>query len=205
MSFRVSFILLVLVAVVGGYVLLFELQKTPKAAENAPWLFAVGMEEFAIISLEHTGQKQVFENTPDGWVFLDTRQAVNPERWGGIPLLLTGPRSTRVAKAQIDNPADYGLDPPQSVFTVMLKRGQSITTLLGNKTPDGQNHYGQVIGSAPLFLIPASWGNVINEIVDNPPFPPTPTPTPNTTGITIIATATPTAAPTGTPAVTPAP
>ena len=194
MSFRVSFILLVLVAIVGGYLLLFELQKRPKAEQNAPWFYDVGLEDIASIRLEHGGAAQVFISTPDGWVFQDSGNPVDNSRWSGVPLLLTGPRSTRVAKDTVDTPAVYGLDPPQSVFTVTLKGGQSITTLLGDKTPDGQNHYAQVVGSAPLFLIPASWGDLISGLADNPPIA-TPTAAPNDTGITIIATATPTAGP----------
>ncbi|MBI2170943.1 MAG: DUF4340 domain-containing protein [Chloroflexi bacterium] len=176
MSFRVSFILLVLVAVVGGYVFLFELQKTPKPQQSAPWFYDVSYDDLAVISVEYLGQKQVFEATPEGWVFQESREPVDLARWSGIPLLLTGPRSSRVARESIDDPKEYGLDPPQSVFTVSLKSGQQITTLLGDVTPDGVNHYAQVVGSAPLFLIPAAWGDVINRLIIEPPMV-TPTPT----------------------------
>lgn len=177
MSFRVSFILLVLVAVVGGYVFLFELQKTPKPQVSAPWFYDVSYEDLAVISVEYRGQKQVFEATPKGWVFQESREPVDLARWSGIPLLLTGPRSSRVARESIDDPKEYGLDPPQSVFTVSLKSGQQITTLLGDVTPDGANHYAQVVGSAPLFLLPSAWGDVINRLITEPPRV-TPTPTP---------------------------
>ncbi|MBI4311754.1 MAG: hypothetical protein HY681_08220 [Chloroflexi bacterium] len=178
MSFRVSFILIVLVAVVGGYVLLFELQKKPEPTVNAPWFYDVGLDEIALISVEHQGTRFTFESTPEGWVFQDTRQPVDLTRWSGIPLLLTGPRSSRVAAPSVENPKDYGLDPPQTVITVRLSSRQEIITLLGDVTPDGANHYAQVIGSDPLFLIPASWGNVISRLVLEPPYP-TPTATPS--------------------------
>ncbi|MBI4338742.1 MAG: hypothetical protein HY680_02170 [Chloroflexi bacterium] len=179
MSFRVSFILLVLLAVVGGYVVFYELQQKPKSEPNPPWFYDVAFDEITAIQVEYQGQRQSFASTPDGWGFSDTGQPVDYDRWGGVQLLLTGPRSARLAAEHIDNPRDYGLNPALTTIVVTLKSGQQITTLLGEKTPDGSNHYAQVLGQDSLFLITSAWGDVINRLVTEPPIlPPTPTPAP---------------------------
>jgi len=179
MNFRVSFILLVLVAVVGGYVLIFELQRQPERPPAAPWFYDISTEDITNISVTFEGQRQAFAITDQGWVFEDTGEPVDVDRWGGITLLLSGPRTTRVVEEQFDNPAQYGLDPPQSYITVRLKGGRQIDILLGDKTPDGIKHYAQVVGYDPLFLIHSSWGDVLNRLVTEPPvIIPTPEPTP---------------------------
>ena len=179
MNFRISFILLVLVAVVGGYVLIFELQRQPEKSPNAPWFYDIGYDDIVNISVTYGGQRQAFVKKEQTWVFEDTEEPVNMDRWGGIPLLLSGPRSLRVVDEQIDNPSEYGLDPPESYITVGLKDGRQLSVLLGNTTPDGNSHYAQVVGSAPLFLIHSSWGDIINRLVTEPPVViPTPEPTP---------------------------
>lgn len=179
MNFRVSFILLVLVAVVGGYVLIFELQRVPERASEAPWFYDIGYEDIANISVTYGGQRQAFVLKEQGWVFEDTEEPLNMERWSGIPFLLSGPRSMRVVKERIENPAEYGLDPPQTYITLGLKDGRQISILLGNTTPDGTSHYAQAVGSAPLFLVHSSWGDIINRLVTEPPrLIPTPEPTP---------------------------
>ena len=176
MNFRISFILMVLVAVVGGYVLIFELQRQSEESPwTGPWFYDVGFEDITSISVTYREQRQAFVRKEQGWIFEDTGEPVNLERWGGIPLLLSGPRSTRLLAEQIDNPAEYGLDPPQSHITVGIKGGRQISILLGNKTPDGASYYGQVADSAPLFLILGSWGDIINRLVTEPPMLPTPT------------------------------
>ncbi len=182
MNFRISFILLVLLAVVGGYVLIFELQRQPEKAPDTPWFYDVAFEDINSISVTYREQKQVFIQNEQEWVFEDTGEPLDIERWSGIPFLLSGPRSVRVVQEQIDNPSDYGLDPPQSTILIGLKDGRQIGVLLGDLTPDGISHYGQTVGSAPLFLIHSSWGDIFNRLVTEPPaIIPTPEPTPTST------------------------
>ena len=183
MNFRISFILLVLVAVVGGYVLIFELQRQPETPPKPPWFYDISSDDITGISVAYGGQQQSFVKKQQGWVFEDSEEPVDMDRWGGITLLLSGPRTTRVVEEQIDNPAEYGLDPPQSYITVRLRDGRQIDILLGDNTPEGSMHYAQVVGYEPLFLIHSSWGEVLNRLVTEPPvIIPTPEPTPTAQG-----------------------
>ena len=59
MNFRVSFILLVLVAVVGGYVLIFELQRQPEKSPREPWFYDIGYDDIVNISVTYGGQRRL--------------------------------------------------------------------------------------------------------------------------------------------------
>ena len=169
MNFRVSFILLVLVAVVGGYVLIFELQRRPGAEPDPPFFYDVDMGDITNVSVTYQGQQEVFVKIENQWFFEDTGEPVNMDRWGGITLLLTGPQAARVLQEQIDNPAEYGLDPPETYIIVTLEGGRQASVLLGNMTPDGISHYAQVEGYSPLYLVTSTWGSVLNRLVTEPP------------------------------------
>jgi len=182
MSFRVSFILLVLLAVVAGYVLIFELHRTPQKEPEPPFFYNVTSEEIARVSITYGDQRQVFVKRDDTWLFEDTGQPVSMDRWSGITLLLSGPRAARVLKEEFDNPAEYGLDPPETTISLTLQPGQAGTTpreiqvLLGQQTPDGQSNYAQVVGFPHLLLVTSLWADVLNRLVTEPPVVTTPTP-----------------------------
>ncbi len=171
MSFRVSFILLVLVAIVAGYVAFFELQQAPEAQTQAPWFYNVGFDEIDGIAVEHLGERQAFVFRNNAWVFEDTGELVDQQKWSGVPFLLAGPRSSRIALEKVDNPAEFGLEPPRTKLTLALEGGREVSVILGNATPDGTSHYGQLVGDETLFLITSSWGNIINQLVTEPPLP----------------------------------
>ena len=59
MNYRLSFVLLVMLAVVGGYVLLFELQKRPESNQAAPWFYDVSYDEIRVIEIDHDGRAEV--------------------------------------------------------------------------------------------------------------------------------------------------
>ena len=175
MSFRVSFILLVLVAVVGGYVFLFQLQNQGEVSLQNPWFYDVGFGDITAISVTYLGDTQDFSKTQEGWVFQETGEPVDNQRWGGIVLLLTGPRSSRVLQERIDNPQEYGLDPAITRISVTVLESREILMTIGDKTPDGSSSYAMVEGSANLFTVPSDWADVLNRLVIEPPvLPPTP-------------------------------
>ena len=169
MSFRVSFILLVLVAVVGGYVFLFQLQDRGEVTLQNPWFYDVGFGDITGISVTYLGDTQDFNKTPEGWVFQETREPVNNERWGGIVLLLTGPRSSRVLVERVDNPEEYGLAPALTRISVTVLGGKEILMSIGDKTPNGDSSYAMFDGSTTLFTVPSDWADILNRLVTEPP------------------------------------
>jgi hypothetical protein len=92
-------------------------------------------------------------------------------RWGGITQLLGGPRTQRVLSQNIDDVNLYGLDDPSARFAVTLRDDSVVALVLGNLTPDGQNHYARVEGFPQLVLVDSSWGSVLERLVTEPPYP----------------------------------
>ncbi len=175
MNFRISFVLVVLALVLGGYVIFFELQRGSEREPEPPWFYNVHENDIVRISITFQGENQTFVKREITWYFDDgtdtPEQAVDISRWGGIPLLLTGPKSRRLVEEQISDPAIYGLDPPGSYIGVLLRDGREVNILLGNLTPDGAGNYSQLEGFAPIFIIDATWGQVLNRLVTEPPLP----------------------------------
>ena len=173
MNFRISFVLVFLAAIVGGYVLLFELQQGPQREPDPPWFYNVHENDINHISVTYQGATQAFVKRETNWFFDDGTgepgESVDVSRWGGIPLLLTGPRSRRLLEEQIDNPAFFGLDPPVTSIGITLRDGRQLNVLLGDSTPDGAGNYVQLEGDAPLFIVDITWGGVLNRLVTEPP------------------------------------
>ena len=178
MNFRITFVLAVLAVVVGGYVVFFELQKTTERATQPLWFYNVHDDDIQRISITHEGETQAFiKGTGEQfqWFFDDgTDTEVDLNRWGGIPLLVTGPRSRRVLEERIDDLIAYGLEPPQTVVAVSLYDGRELSVRIGDSTPDNSGSYAQLAGFPTLFLIDASWGEVLSRLVTEPPVPPEP-------------------------------
>jgi hypothetical protein len=168
-NFRISFILIILVAVVGGYVLIFELNRRPEKDPEPPYFYDVELTDITEITISIKDTQQSFIKAEHQWVFKDSGNPVDLARWSGIPLLLTGPRAARVLKNRLEDPQEYGVDPPQTHITVKLEGGHVINVVLGHKTPDGLSHYAQVVGFPQLYLVSSTWGDVINRIATEPP------------------------------------
>ncbi|MBI4200225.1 MAG: DUF4340 domain-containing protein [Chloroflexi bacterium] len=180
MNVRVTFILVVLVVVVGGYVLLFELQRTPPRVPEPPWFYNVEFSDITGITVTYEGTTLSFVQKQDQWVMGEAEQPVDTDRWSGVPFLVAGPRTKRTLAEEVPNLAAYGLDPPRTIIRVSLRDGRQPTIALGDKTADGQSFYGQLQGQTSLYTVDYTWGDVLIRLVTEPPIPaPTPEPTPS--------------------------
>lgn len=170
MNFRISFILIVLLAVVGGYVLFFELQRGDEREPDPPQFYNLEEQQIQSVVFTHREETQAFVKREGTWYFDDaTGDAVNMNRWSGIPLLLTGPRSRRLLEDRIDDLTLYGLDPPVTLIQITLNDQRQLNVLLGDLTPDGSANYALLEGFGTLFAIDVSWGDVMNRLVTEPP------------------------------------
>ena len=169
MNYRVSFILVVLVAIVGGYVVLFQLQDTGEVEPQNPWVYDITFGDITGIKVTHRDDTQTFIKSESGWVFADSGEPVDNDRWGGVPLLLTGPRSSRVLEEVVQDPASFGLDPPLTHIVITLRSGREIDLFIGDKTPDVGGSYVMVGGSPTLFTAPSDWTDVLTRLVTEPP------------------------------------
>ena len=148
-----------------------------KKAKKSPWFYQVAEDDIETIRVRYldTGDVSFFKTEQRTWAFTDP-EGIPPNfnRWGGVTLLLSGPGTRRdltAVQPLIDDPAQYGLDNPDTIVDVGLTANRSVQFRLGDVTTDGRHHYGQVEGFPDLFLIASSWGDVISRLANEPPVP----------------------------------
>lgn len=176
--------LLALVALIAGAAWQALLRDGGDDEERAPAarrerLYAVAQDDIASVAVRTADGEAAFRRSEDGsWAFdADPPLPVNPDRWGGVTLLLSGPEVERVLVAAdmggaTDGDADeFGLDAPSAVVRVGLADGSAVTARLGDSTPDGRNVYAQVEGRDAVALVNAPWGEALTRLATDPPFP----------------------------------
>ena len=187
MNVRVTIALVVVAIAVGAVVYFNPFQPDPEPRDDSPWFFQLAEEDIQSIEVIHRVENgeddqavktvSFVKTSPEHylWEFVDP-QGIPPDRnrWGGITLLLSGPKTRRDLTPQsiiIEDPAEYGLDDPATVVKVGLTLDRDLEFRLGHETTDGYHHYGQVIGFPQLFIIADSWGDVIARLAAEPPIP----------------------------------
>ena len=194
MNYKITIALIVMLAVVSVIGVLITTsggRSTPKQT-RLPRIFAFQVEEDDIVSVRiaREGQTLTFIQSVDGltWHFDDLDgEEVDRERWGGIPLLLSGPLYQRVIAEQATELGLYGLDEPSLIVHLGLQGiEREVEVRVGDKTPQAGAHYVQFIDDPRIYLVDATWGDVLARLAEEPPRIPTPPPTPEP------ATATPT-------------
>ena len=175
MSIRTSIILVVALAMVAGYVFFVQLRQVEEEEEEPPWFYNLDIADLTRIHIEDSAGNASFHlGKDDNWRIGDPEGIpVGLDRWGGITLLLTGPRSRRLLDEQPAEIklADYGLDDPPTTIEVDLKDGRSINVLIGLATPDGSNNYARVQGFPQVFTVFSGWRESLTKLIDDPPYP----------------------------------
>ena len=178
MSLRLSLVLVVIFAVAAIAVAAF-VRNAPEGPRETlpPYFYTLDDTDITAISIVAGGNSIASHVRPEGenvrrWYFDDPADIpVDVNRWGGITVLLSGPRTRRVLKDRFDNPATYGLDDPQIIVQVTLRDDAKATIHIGNETPDGVSHYVRQTGRPELLLVDASWGEVLARLANDPPYP----------------------------------
>lgn len=180
MNFRLTIVLVVILGVVLG-ILLLRPKSTGPATPQPPIIYTADEQAMNLIQVEAQGKRESFLKDSQGKWHIGNLAGVqvDPQRWGGIPFLLSGPRSKRVI-TQSPTAADlqaYGLDNPRIKVVLGFQTGDQFEVYLGAKTADQGSHYAQNKGFSTVYLIDASWGDVVQRLVTEVPIIPTPTPT----------------------------
>ncbi len=176
MNVRLTILMVVVVAIAGGAWAVIEftdIVSRGEVKEDEPWLFSIDEGTITYISVAHGGESVEYARDAGShqWMILgDPSYPVFQQRWGGTPLLLSGPRVNRGLRETIDNPADYGLDPPESIVRVGDWAGNTFEFHMGNPTPDGSNQYARLVGDDALFTVPSVWADVVNRLALDPPY-----------------------------------
>ncbi len=160
----------------GGTFLVLRFTDSNEPKNESPWLYRIDEGDIIALELVYQGEEIAFFRSPASldW-YIAGEPGVSPDipvfqqRWGGTPLLLSGPRVTRPLSDTIDDPAGFGLDPPETAVTVFDRYGNKIEFHLGIPTPDNQNQYARLVGGDSLFTVPIEWAQVVNRLAFDPP------------------------------------
>jgi hypothetical protein len=174
MNLRLSILLVAILVVFGGTFLVVRLTSSGSGAPSEPWMYRMDESALVNITVSSGGQTVEYARKPGGTTWYIQQEPEVPvflDKWSGTPLLLSGPRVNRVLGATIDDPATYGLDPPEAAVTVVQRGGESFEFHLGIKTPDEANQYARLVGDPQLFTVPEIWGMVITRLALEPPYP----------------------------------
>ncbi len=176
MSLKTTLVLIFLVAIVGGIVYVNPFEKEEEKAPEPPLFFAVEEDRINRIGITLQGQSASFIKTGQSiqsWQFESPSGIpVSHYRWGGIPLLLSGPRSKRQLPIESwANLEQFGLDAPSITIDLGLTSGRGLTLLLGDKTPDELAHYTKQQDNPTVFLLDNTWGDLMSRLVASPPYP----------------------------------
>ncbi len=183
MNIRLSFLLVAVLVLFGGTFLVFQFTEligdsSADDAANRPWLFKLDDSSIVHIQVSHGGRTVDYDRKPGGttWFIQENGEEtqVFQEKWSGTTLLLSGPQVNRIVASSFDNPASYGLEPPESVVKVTERSGLVYEFHMGSTTPDSENQYTYLVGDPTLFTVPQIWAQVINKLADEPPYPPPP-------------------------------
>ena len=178
MNIKITISLVLIAIIVGAIVYINPFKSEEVFVEESPWFYQVAQED--IIGVNITNNDQVVKFYKEGKTWFIKEPAIYkgiPAAWEifqGVDLLLSGPRTQRdltISSYIIDNPAQYGLDFPEIIVDVELTANRFITFKLGNKTPNGDYFYGEVVGFPQLYMVAEIWGRVVGKLALNPPLP----------------------------------
>jgi hypothetical protein len=173
MNLRLSILLVVILLIFGGTFLVLRFTDSNEPKNESPWLYRIDEGDIIALELVYQGEEIAFFRSPASldW-YIAGEPGVSPDipvfqqRWGGTPLL---PRVTRPLSDIIEDPAGFGLDPPETAVTVFDRYGNTIEFHLGIPTPDNQNQYARLVGDDSLFTVPIEWAQVVNRLAFDPP------------------------------------
>jgi len=177
MNLRLSILLVVVLVIFGGTFLVLRFTDSNEPKQTSPWLYRINEGSIIKLELVYQGEAVNYYRNPASldWYIEGSEEGspdipVFQQRWGGTPLLLSGPRVTRALSDSIEDPASFGLEPPETSVKVFDRSGNQMEFHLGIPTPDNQNQYARLVGDDSLFTVPIQWAQVVNRLVFDPPF-----------------------------------
>lgn len=197
MNIRLTILLVFVLVIFGALALYFRPWDRPEPSDEPPWAWRIDDDAIVRVEVQHqgqagdtiecsddvipvTGEEQSIAYDKDlgrgKWYIVqgEERTQVYRDKWAGTTLILSGPKVNRVLGETIENPAQYGLAPPESIIRITEETGLSYEFQLGNKTPDEEYSYMIVGSSTELYTVPEIWARVVKCLAVNPPFYPPP-------------------------------
>ncbi len=148
-----------------------------RLANDPPYLRLFQLEDGILAAFQVTsaGRSANYAKRPDTeeWFIHNGAEIpVHPEAWGDIPAVISGPRVDQLVSETLDNPEQYGLEPPLASVRVLRNDGQVIEFHIGAATETGDYLYVRVAGQPQLYAMPKSKAQRIIGLAVQPPYPP---------------------------------
>ena len=176
MNFKATLVLAGILILLAGAVYYFHLTESGPKQENPPEIWSVDEAKINHITiLLPLPKKRIafFQDKDERWRFDDqTKQEVDLKRWGGIVILVSGPKSKRLIAEKVGNLAEFGLTNPQLIVILGVKgRKDPLEILFGGQTPGEDHYYVKLKHSTPVYLVHSSYVDVLRRLVLEPPRP----------------------------------
>ncbi|MBM3926257.1 MAG: DUF4340 domain-containing protein [SAR202 cluster bacterium] len=180
MNVRLTLLLVVLLVVIGGLVAITQVLRGGDTPDRGSRLYRLSSSELNRVVVTRGEETITFLRKGDEWFIDDTERGmvgVDVQRWGGIPVLLGGPTTTKLIEPPEGQTIDftsYGVAPPKTSIHVATSRNQAVDVHIGDATPDATGYYVKVHGTNVLYVVNSAWVDVINRLINEPPYPPVP-------------------------------
>ena len=175
MNLRLSILLVVVLVIFGGTFLILRFTDSNERKEPRTFLYQIDSSTLVKMEVAYQEDEVSFFRNPASLVWYIEGDETIPDipvfqqRWSGIPLLLSGPGVARQLSETIEDPAGFGLDPPETSVKVIDRAGNEVEFHLGIPTPDNKNQYARLVGDGSLFTVAISWANIVNGLATEPP------------------------------------
>ena len=181
MSYRLTFALIAILLILGGYTYILSIRGDVEDSVESTriWFYDSDPDEVNLISITYFGDSQTFVKAgPGDWRYNDVDGSDVGPRFAGTSLLASGAQSARVVTEtpSIQDLQDFGLAAPTFSMLVGFTTGETVQIFLGSISADGRYNYAQKAGDTRVFLMDQIWGEVLAEMVTDPPLPTTPPP-----------------------------
>ena len=173
----------ILVGVLAAAAAIYIVTRPPEEVIVPPpppefvWLFDMEDLQHILIELPNLEMSESFVKHEDRYWYFDDPPGprTDTERWGGgIPLLLSGPAAERpIAKdATEEQIGSFGFTQPLMKLSLTTMDAEVWTIEVGDSVPDGHAYYVRLAASDDVYTVDATWYDVLERIVTEPPYPP---------------------------------
>ena len=171
--------MVVLLIVVGGLVTVTQILRGDDNQDRGERLYRVYASDLANITITQDDDEISIVQIQGKWFIEDKDKGeivpVDIGRWGGVPLLISGPVTQKNLTDDVKDPKDlidFGLEPPRSRINLTSYTGQNVEVLVGSESPGEDGYYAKVVGTEPLYVVHSSWVEVLLRLLTEPPYPP---------------------------------
>jgi len=182
MKVRNTIILIILLALLGGYVYFFEVRgNTGEEATPTPSTVQVlDLNEDDVVGLTVQGPEGTTRlSRPVGgqWQMEEPSQEPADDTRVGLVVSSLAHLSASRSLTETTDLEPFGLASPLWTVEVEVAGGTTERIQIGDKNPAGGQYYVKKEGDSAIYLVYASTIEGLQRLVKEPPYQPTPTPT----------------------------